>query len=177
MRLFFLAAGVLAAAGCSSDHTASVPENQLVANDFESLAGWVGESASLTQEKAHSGHYAIKTDKGVEYSLTYRNTLLKLSSGRVAKVRLTAYVLANQANSPAVLTLQITRSPQDATNVFSQGIEVSKAVKTPGQWTKISQDIALPATVTGTNELRLYLWQPGATGPVYVDDLLLEVEP
>ena len=177
MRLLFLAGAILAVAGCSSDHTATIPGNQLVANDFESLAGWVGEAPSLTQEKAHSGRYAIKTDKGLEYSLGYRNKLLNVSTARLSRLRLTAYVLATQPNSPAVLTLQVNRSPQDGATVFSQGIAVAKAVKTAGEWTKVSEVITLPAEVTGANELRLYLWQPGATAPVYVDDLSLEIEP
>jgi hypothetical protein len=147
-----------------------------MASNFESLAGWAPETPSLTREKAHSGKYALKVDKDIEYSLTYRNQLGNLSPVKLQKLRLTAYAYVTTPQNPAKLTVQIVKSAQDGTSTFMHVIEFSKEVKSANEWTKISQVITLPEDVTAVNELRVYLWRAGAAEPVYVDDVELSIE-
>lgn len=178
MRISPFAAGLvlLMATSCSKEG-ASKPENQLMANDFESMAGWVPESPSLTHDKAHSGQYSIKTDNAIEYSMAYKNLLGTISPTKLTKLRLTGYVYVTKPNSPAMLTVQLVRSLQDEANVFNQAIDLGKEVKKAGEWTKVSQVFTLPAEVAPTNHLRVYLWRAGSADPVYVDDLELTREP
>ena len=159
---------LLMTSACSS--RASKPENELLSNDFESLTGWDTENPSLTREKAHSGQYSIKIQKGIDYSLTYRNILGKMASSRIEKIRIKGFVYLTKPTQSS-LTVQLMQSPTDATSVFNQAIKIQNVVKNVGEWTEINEVVALPANATPGNELRLYTW--GATNDevVYLDDL------
>ena len=180
MRFHFFPAALalLAASGCSSDSSpTAIPENQLMATDFESMTGWTPDVPSLTREKAHSGKYSIKTDPNIEYSLTYQTTLGALSPTKLTKVRLTAYAYVKKAGSPATLTFQLLRSlPEGGAAFFMESIDMSKTVKKAGEWTKVTQDIVLPADVAATSILRLYIWRASSSDAVYVDDIVLTKE-
>ena len=159
---------LLAASACSS--SASKPENELLSNDFESLTGWNIEHPSLTREKAHSSQYSIKIQKGIDYSLTYRNILGKMASDRIEKIRIKAFVYLTKPTG-ASLTVQLMQSPTDATSVFNQAINLQSKVKNVGQWTEINEVVDLPASATPGNELRLYTWGANNDEVVYLDDL------
>jgi hypothetical protein len=175
MRFYTYAALALlvAATGCSSKETS--PENLVFGNDFDSLAGWIPENPSLTQEKAHSGKYSIKVQQGIEYSLTYINLLGKISPTKVSKLRISAYVYVTKP-SAATLVLQVTRSATDPTSIFNQGINFKDAVKQPGKWVKVSQVFTLPADAAATNQLKVYVWNSQNDNGVYVDDLEVSKE-
>ncbi len=170
MRLFTYAALVLlaAASGCSSAE--SNPDNQLLSNDFDSLAGWGIESPSLTREQAHSGQYSIKIQKGIDYSLTYKNVLGRISPTRVNKITVQGYVYTTKPTN-ASLAVQLVRSETDGTNVYNEGVSLGRKAKKVGQWTKISQTFDLPAEASATNQLRIYMWGASDDEIVYLDDL------
>ncbi|MBJ6107447.1 carbohydrate binding domain-containing protein [Hymenobacter sp. BT523] len=162
-----LALGLLAAAsGCASPST---PENQLLGNDFESLDGWGTESPSLTREKAHSGQYSIKIQKGIEYSLTYKNLLAKLSPEKITKIRVSGYVYITKPTD-AKLAVQLMKTAADGTE-FNEGINLGEAVKKVGEWTKVEKEFTLPADAAPSNQLRVYMWGAGNDDTVYLDDL------
>lgn len=162
---------------CSSPDTESNSTNLLLRNDFDSLAGWTGaESPSLTRERAHSGQYSIKTDKDLEYSLTYVNLLGRLSPVRLTKIKVAAWVFAAKPGN-AQLTVQLTRSLQDNTTIFNQSLDLGETVKKPGEWTYVSKVFALPADISSANQLRIFVWRASAAEPVYLDDLVVTNEP
>jgi hypothetical protein len=175
MRRFFLwAALVVVAASCSHDSKQAAPgkeANLLLSSSFEGLDGWVGETASLTSEKAHTGQYSIKVDPAIEYSLPFVKQLGRLSATRVSKVRLTAWSLLTSSGK-ATLVFQISR-PVQGDNVFYEKIDLNKV----GEWTKVSHVLTLPPVIDPASQVRIYLWRNEATGPVYLDDIALTVEP
>ena len=159
---------LLAASACSS--STSKPENELLSNDFESLTGWNTENLSLTREKAHSGQYSIKIQKGIDYSLTYRNLLGKMAPNRIDKIRIKAFVYLTKPTG-ASLTVQLMQSATDGASVFNQTINLNSKVKNVGEWTEINEVVALPASATPGNELRIYTWGANNDEVVYLDDL------
>lgn len=164
-------------AACSPVDADQADSRVLLRADFESLAGWGGpEAPSLTRERAHSGQYSIKTDKDLEYSLTYLSPLGRLRMQPAAKIKVSAWVFASQPGS-AQLTVQLTRSVEDNTVIFSEFINLGEAVKKQFQWTPVSQVFTLPADVSAANQLRIYVWRTSAPEPVYLDDLVVTNEP
>ena len=96
MKKVFFALGTLATlsfAGCGGKSDVETDPNLLVNNDFETIAGWLpeGPSATLSRDKAHSGHYSIKVDAAHEYSLTYKAALGQLHDTRIKKINISAW--------------------------------------------------------------------------------------
>nr|GFC67925.1 hypothetical protein [Tanacetum cinerariifolium] len=54
------------------------------------------------------------------------------------------------------------------------GLELSQ---TPSKWVKISQDITLPDSTNGAQQLRVFLWRASASSPAYLDDLRISEVP
>jgi hypothetical protein len=169
MRFYTYAALVLFAAvsSCSTKH--STPENLLTSNDFESLDGWGVESPSLTREKAHSGQYSIKIQKGIVFSLTYKNLLGKLSSTKIKRVHVKAYVLMSKP-AGASLAVQLMKTAADGAD-FNEGISLGDFVKKPNVWVKVEKSFDLPAAASPTNQMRVYMWGDTGDSIVYLDDL------
>ena len=169
MRLFTYAALGLLVATSSCATKTEKPENLLVGNDFEALDGWGIESPSLTREKAHSGQYSIKIQQGIDFSLTYKNLLGKLSPTKISKLRVKGYVYMTKPTG-ASLTVQLMKTGADGAE-FNQSIALAPKVKKAGEWTEVDQLFELPAEVAPSNQLRIYMWGNVGDSIVYLDDL------
>lgn len=168
----FLAAGM---ASCG-DKTAEMPDNQLASNDFESLDGWIGDNSmpSLTKEKAHSGRYSVKVDPANEFSVGYSNLLGKLSTSRLRKIKIHAWVNIPNATSQAVLVTQLTDpSSPTASTILWEGIKLSDQVKSYDKWVEVEKEIALPDKVTYANKIAVYLWRTATPGTAFIDDITI----
>jgi hypothetical protein len=159
---------------CSHKKTKSPPPNApgrvLFATSFENLEGWVTETPSLTNEKAHTGQYAIKVDQATEFSLTYLNKLVRLSPQRFDKVRLTGWGFLTAPGAASVV-FQITGP--DQSTVFYDKIDITEV----DAWQRVSKVMTLPAVLNPTDQVRIYLWRAEAKAPVYLDDVKLSIEP
>lgn len=170
--------GILAVA-CGSNKTASTAADVLVGNDFESLAGWLGvtPNPSLTDEKAHSGHYSIKVDGTIEYSLGFASTLGALHDTRVKRIKVTAWVFVPDAQAVALLVTHAGDAP-NVKPLLWDGFDVTKAVAgSYGKWVEVSKVMELPGAVTAATNIGFYLWHTGGSQPVYLDDLTVTAEP
>lgn len=161
----------LALAGCN-DEAAQAPAGQITFNDFEAVDGWsTGVPVpSLTKEKAHSGTYAIRVAPGLDYSTGYNNLLGKISTTRLRKVKVQAWVFVSNPQSTAVLVTQI-HSVEQSKDLLWDGLDVTKAAKETNKWVQIEKEVVLPETATYTNQLLVYLWRNGSAQPTYLDDL------
>lgn len=160
----------------SSDATDA---NTLVSNDFETLAGWlpdVPKSATLTREKAHSGHYSLKVDAAHEYSLGFSAVLGQLHETRINKIKVSAWVFLPAADAQAALVTAVTDPAAPDKPLLWESLDLSLGKKV-GKWAQVSKVITLPATTAPTNALGLYLWRTSGNQPVYLDDLVVTVEP
>lgn len=173
MKKLLYASFVLALTACG-EKASEVPANQLASNDFESVEGWVGNDVppSLTREKAHSGVYAIKVDPSNEFSMGYNNLLGKLSPSRISKLKLRAWVNMPAAGSNVLLITQITDPAKPGTPpIMWNATKLSELAKTQNKWVEINKEVALPANVTYTNRIQVYLWRPAGAETAFLDDL------
>lgn len=162
---------LLALAACGGSNQ-SPDKNVLMHNDFESLAGWLPDASGLAKEQAHSGQYSIKVEQGREYSLTYTTALGQLSSTRLRGVRMEAWAYLPDQDAKARVGFLV-KDPADGKVLLGEGLDVHEQVKSYGKWTKISKEFTLPATASYTSQLVIFLWGPGVTKPIYLDDIQL----
>lgn len=173
---FLTVLGLVAAAGCSKPETVATDGKQLTFNDFEAVAGWIPNTETISRERAHSGSYSVKVGPENEFGMGYRMVLEKIIDHRPHKIRVEGWGYMTDITSTANLGFQIFDEAAGK-EIFGDGIPYADAVHTPGKWIKISKDIVLPNTVTGNQQLRVFLWRAGATTPAYIDDLRIsEVE-
>ena len=162
----------LTVAGCGGNDAASEP-NLLVSSNFDTLAGWIPEaqSATLSRDKAHSGHYAVKVDPSHEYSLGYKAPLGQLHETRVKKIKVTAWTFVPTADAKAALVVTV-GNPDPASDkpLMWDAVEVD-GTKDTGKWTEVSKEFTIPENATATSPLGIYLWRTGGSQPVYLDDL------
>ena len=178
---FFTVARLLAATAlgllmaCGTAPTAAAPDaDTLMDNDFEHTLGWGPEQPSLTTARAHSGRVAVLASPEVPFSYTFTRTLEQLSPGKVPQqLELTAWVLRTAAGSTARLVVQVDASATDESRVFYAALPVAEAVPKFGEWTAVKLPCALPASATGANRIKVYLWNDAGTSPTYLDDVVL----
>jgi hypothetical protein len=171
-RLPLLAvAGLLGLASCSKSADNTGPSNRIAFNDFESVDGWGAPNSSLTTAQAHSGHYAVKVDKDVEYSLGYNNLLGKASASKIKKLIVHGWVYVTGPKTTASLVLQVVAPDKNNQQVFWGGVDLSKEVHEANEWQEVRQEISLPDNVEASQQLRVYMWRGAAQQPVYLDDL------
>jgi hypothetical protein len=163
---------LLGAVACTSRANKETALANLVAkNDFESMEGWGVTSSSLTMDKARSGRYSVKVDPSIEYSIGYRNTLLRISEIRIKKLHVHGWVQLSGPKAKAVVVVQITNPDKGGEQVYWQALDVRAQVKTINHWTEVDQDFDLPNTVSSNQELQVYLWRTGPEDTTYLDDL------
>jgi hypothetical protein len=150
-----------------------------VSNDFESLAGWLGTTPqpSLTNEQAHSGHYALKVDGTTAYSLNYNSTLGQMSDVRLTKLRVSAWVLVPDDEAHALLVTHIGDAPPATKAMLWDGFDVAKASQKRGQWVHVSKVLNVPAEANASTNIGLYLWCNSGTKATYIDDIVVSEVP
>lgn len=177
LRLFIPALGLLPA--CTGGAAPAAPDAAvLMANDFEHSPGWGGvEQPSLTTAQAHGGRVAALASPEVPFSYTFARTLAELSPGKLPRqLELTGWVLRTAAGSTARLVVQVEATKTDRASVLYQALPVAEAVPKFGEWVAVKLPVALPATATGANLLKVYLWNDAGTSPTYLDDVALTVK-
>lgn len=148
--------------------------NVLTSADFEQSIGWGdADLASLTTEKAHSGKWSVRVKPDVAFGYTYSRTLGDLSPTPLTRMVLEGWVLREAAGSTAKLVVQVNTSATDETKVFYTAFPVASAVPKFGEWTAMSVPISLPTSATGTNKIKIYLWNDQGTTATYLDDMSL----
>lgn len=163
----------LSLSACSDGSSPSSSEKLLAANDFEQLAGWIGDNpagATLTTDKAHSGKYSVVVKPGSDYGLGYGNVLSKLSGTRPAKIAVSAWVLVPNKDAGAVLVTEI-KDPATNKTLLWAGLDCGKQVKKFNEWQKVEKTIDIPAEATAASRIQIYPWRGGGGQPVYVDDV------
>lgn len=166
-----LAATLLLLPGCGDSKEEATPSNQLAFNDYEAVVGWMPEQKSVTRERAHSGHYAVKVDGANEYGMGYSMVLSRVLDHKPRKMHVEGWGYMTDAKSNARLDFQLVDLTNSNKAAFDDGIDYGTAIKDYGKWVKISKDITLPENLNSAQELRVFLWRGAATTPAYIDDL------
>ncbi|MDO7850773.1 hypothetical protein [Hymenobacter convexus] len=172
----FWAACVLALGGCQSATAPDATANakQLMHNDFEASVGWGGiAEGSLTDKKAHGGHWSVQAGPDATYGFTFERVLGRLADPVPHKLRLQGWALRANPGSTARLVVQVNASPTDTAKVFYGSLPMAEAVREFDKWTAVSYSFSLPAKAAAGNDIKIYLWRDQATAPTYLDDVEL----
>lgn len=180
MRFFTLcgaAALALAFTGCGQQSDTQPDADVLVSNDFETMAGWMPEpqSATLSREQAHSGHYSLKVDAAHEYSMGYSVPLGQLHGTRIKKIKVSAWAFATAPDANASFVVAVNPVAPETKPLLWEGLELGKS--TVGKWREVSKELTLPENTTPNNTLVLYLWRTGGDKAVYLDDIRVALVP
>jgi hypothetical protein len=175
MRILALLAvtGLLSACNSATDSTTRTADgNVLTTADFEQSIGWGdADPASLTTEKAHSGKWSVRVQPNVPFGYTYSRTLGDMSATPLLRLVVEGWILRVAPGSTAKLVVQVNASATDDTKVSYTAFPIESAVPKFGEWTAIQVPISLPTTATGTNKIKVYLWNDQGTAATYLDDL------
>ena len=177
-QIWLLAAiGLLATAGCHPRGGRTEPRpRELMHTGFEDFAGWGPKIIPLlVTNKAHSGKFALRVDPQHPYSPTFRADLGQLCPNhRPRRLTLSAWVWVPSYSDEAMLVAAIS-NPGDLDHPVLHKEVFLNDSRPFRQWKLVSRDIDLPSTlvISSKSQLVIYLWNAGASAPVYADDLLL----
>ncbi len=165
---------LLAFALASCDSKTEKPANILASNDFESLDGWTngGANASLNKEKAHSGAFSVKTFPGLDFSMGFGNQLGKISSTRINKIKVHAWVYVPSGDATATLVVEVKNAGEDK-NALWEGIGLVDEGKSKGynKWIEVERTLTMPESINYNSQMAVYLWRTGGSLATYMDDV------
>jgi hypothetical protein len=172
MRKLLYTVMLLGLVACGESKT-EIPANMLVHNDYESVDGWLLDAGkpipSLTKDRAHSGRFSIRVDQANEYSLGYTNQLGRISTSKLKKIKVHAWINVPNNRAGAALVVQV--EGDGGKSLFWEGISLTDATKDYNKWTEMTKVLTLPDNLAYNNLLKVYLWRSGSNQPVYLDDL------
>jgi hypothetical protein len=170
-----LAICTLAVGACQPKPSATADDAKtLMRNGFEENVGWGGTTeGSLTDGKAHTGHWSVLVSPEVNFGFTYERILGRLAPQLPHKLRLEGWALRANSGSNAKLVVQVNTSATDTAKVFYGALPLAGAVREFDKWTAVSYPFSLPSTAAAGNVIKIYLWRDQATAPTYLDDIAL----
>ena len=149
----------------------------LLDTDFDHFQEWgLQPPGGLTDQMAHSGRYAIKTEVGQDYSATYSTTLERLSFvPRKLDLSMWAW-LTNGRTREIGVVVQVLREGRGPD--FWTALPLEQVVKRYGQWEHVNHTVYLPADLNPADRLKVYLWhQDTRAEATYLDDLRIVARP
>ena len=173
-RLFYAALALsLSACGGSSE---TKPENVLTSNSFDEFEGWIPADLMpfLTREKSHSSPFSASVNQANEYAGGYSSTLGKLSTTRLTKMKLHAWVWLPNRDAKGAIVVQVSEPTTGKTQFYDAIDLIEASKKTYNKWVEIEKVVSLPPEVTSSSVFKTYLWRAQSTQPVYLDDFQLE---
>ncbi len=135
-------------------------------NDFEqdSLFG-------ISTQYAHSGKQSFQVNKQTPFSPAFKISFGKLAPapgswvGVKAKIFFT-YMVWNEYEMAQFVT-EYTRPDKGP---YSRRVKLQRLTD-PWTWHEVTYEVRLPKTFRSEDTLQVFVWNPGATGEVFVDDV------
>ncbi|MBO2008316.1 hypothetical protein [Hymenobacter negativus] len=173
-NLALWASCTLVVGACQPNTPAADNTKQLMHNDFEQSVGWGGTAeGSLTDSKAHGGHWAVQVNPEVNFGFTYERILGRIAPQLPRKMQLQGWALRANSGSTAKLVVQVNASPTDTAKVFYGALPMADVVREFDKWTVVSFPFTLPTTAAAGNVIKIYLWRDQSSAPTYLDDVEL----
>jgi hypothetical protein len=175
--LFFRWPGLLATSLLLLLTACGPPPEILLDTDFEQFEGWnITPPAGLTTELAHSGHYAIKTEPGMDYAGTYSTPLARLPFVP-RQLDLSMWVNLTNGRTREISLIVVVQRDGRGPDVWTN-LPLQEVVKRYGQWEHVQHTVYLPSDLSPQDRLKLYLWHQDLGGEAtYLDDLRIVARP
>lgn len=118
-------------------------------------------------EKAltHSGKKVNVLDAEHAYGTTFQDRVGAFNM-RGAHVNFCGWVFTGEKNSDDILVISIEHNSK---TYLYQAMDVSEQA-TPGQWSRVCQEIRVPENALSTDTVKFYFWNKG-NKPIFVDDM------
>lgn len=162
-RSFYLSAVLFLIFGCNSKNNNSVIIQSNMENDY----CWINTN-SITKGMAHSGNFACRLNKDIEYGFGYTNKFENINNKLPKKVIVSFY--ANAINSVEEVNMVVQIDSIEGITKFWQGKLLKKYLKETNKWIEINEIFELPADILLSYKISLYFWNPGRK-EVLFDDL------
>ncbi|RLD88280.1 MAG: hypothetical protein DRJ09_08740 [Bacteroidetes bacterium] len=139
----------------------------------DSLHYWINTN-NLDSTNTHSGNYAAFTDSVHPYGLGVEMLFPDSILGKNTILSIRGFVFSNTLQSNALYVVSIVNQGETA---FWQGISLKKILKHKKIWTPFHDSVIIPASITKTGKLKIYLWNQGKKSRILVDDLAISFRP
>ncbi len=123
--------------------------------------------SSVVEGVGHSGKFASKIDSVNPFSITLEAKVSDIAAGIPKEVSFTAYGLALQPESKAILVVS------GSDQVFYGSGSFDTLFSATNQWQQMKVNFLLPKNLKETHILKAYVWNDGK-GELLVDDLKVE---
>lgn len=150
--------------------------SQTYFNDLEqpdSSGIWIN-SGNIDSSFALSGKYSAITDSLHPYGLGVEMSFRGKVKNKNTLLFLKGFVLSDTVEPNALYVITIENNGETA---FWKGVPLQKIITGKERWFEISDTVLIPASITKTGKLKIYLWNRGKKSPVFVDDLSISFEP
>ena len=121
-----------------------------------------------------SGTRSAYTDSLHPYGLGVEMKFPEGIKNHNANLLLEGYVFSDTVAPNALYVVSIENNGEVA---FWQGVPLSKLIMKKKKWFLFSDTVVIPADVTNTGRLKIYLWNAGRKSRVLVDDLSITFKP
>ncbi len=150
--------------------------SQTFRNDLESadsLHRWINTN-NLDSTNSHSGNYAAFTDSVHPYGLGVEMMFPKSTRHKNTNLYIQGYVFCDTIHPDALYVVSIENNGETA---FWKGIPLKNILNHTQRWAFFSDSVTIPAAITKTGKLKIYLWNQGQKSRVLVDDLTVSFKP
>ena len=139
----------------------------------DSLNQWINAS-NIDSTHAHSGNFAAFTDSVHPYGLGVEMLFPDSARGKNTILSIGGFVYCDTLHPNALYVVSIENHGETA---FWKGIPLKKILIHKKTWTPFRDSVILPASITKTGKLKIYLWNQGRKNRVLVDDLAISFRP
>jgi hypothetical protein len=171
LLLYSIASLFLISCNSRGDSKSGTVEYSVDLESIDSLANtspaiWKNLS-TIVEGVGHSGNFSSKIDSASPFSVVLETKVSDIAGGIPKEVKFSAYGLALQSGSKAILVV----SASD--NVFYGSAVFDTLFNTTDQWQKMNTSFLMPKNLKENHVLKAYVWNDGK-GELLVDDLNIE---
>jgi hypothetical protein len=145
-----------------------------LSNDLENISDsslWIN-LFTVVKGDAHSGNSFSSTDSTKHFGLGYKGKFPETCRNKSLRLSFSEYVRTQKTGTNFFIV--ITLSLGDSI-VLWDSKNISSKIKVSNSWTRLSDDIEFPSTVTGSEfTLSIFLWNDDGKSVVDIDDFKMD---
>ncbi len=139
----------------------------------DSINHWLG-SAQIDSTTARSGNYAAFVDSLHPYGLGVEMLFPTTVQNKNTVLSISGFVYSETDYPDVLYVISIVNNGETA---FWKGIKLKNLLSHKQTWTPFSDSVLIPADVTKTGKLKIYLWNKGRKSKILTDDFSVSFKP